>query len=206
MINKTFEFEPRFALVMANLKTARELREVMEEEGHNNIKNFLNHIKDMLNKNLTELESWNCEISIDNKKRNKKSYMSINYYFGDHWKVRNDDYICIFIDMPYDDNLLDRDDPTVGLYVPKDWKQNKKYLEKLNEKLPKNFKDFWIGSESESEDNTADTPFWHFVNIEDYAKGDVFDSNGFVSKLEELVSKLLEKKEIFNNTLKQIQN
>lgn len=194
MAKEKFEFSPRVELIMANLKTVRELREVIIEEGENNIKKFLNYIRDELNDGLPELQSWKCEFYTD------KHYTSINYYFGNHWKVLKDDYICIYIEMPYDNELLDHnDDPTVGLYVPepKIWRLSNKFTKNLNEKLPKSFMNYW-----EEPDN--DSPIFQYVNIEDYAKGESFDTNGFVDKVEELVSNLVEKKDIIDTTIKQV--
>ncbi|VVB92406.1 Uncharacterised protein [uncultured archaeon] len=194
MADKNFEFDPRFAVVMANLKTVREIEKAIKEESKNNINKFSNYINETLNKNLPELKLWECYLS------NEKPYSSISYYFGDHWIVHKEDFICFYFLISR--TLFEMDTPTIGIYLPKDWEQRKNFVEKLNEKLPENFIRFWAKSEDEDRYNS---PFWAYIEIEDYAKGDIFDTNGFVYEVEELVKELLEQKEIIDNAIKQIQ-
>lgn len=191
MTDKTFEFEPRFALVMANLKTAREVNQVVENEGEVNIKNFLKFIQNILYNRLPIIQEWKCEF--DSNKR----YISINYYFGDNWKVLKDDYVCIYIEMAYGIDMLFDDNPDVGLYVPMTWKHRNKFTERLKANLTKSFMDQW--EEPDDEDL-----IWQFVKIENYAKGDSFDTNGFVNEIEELVRKLVDKKDIIDSAIKQV--
>lgn len=196
MADKNFEFEPRFALVMANLKTVREIREVIKTEGERNFKNFLKHIQKTLNNDLPQLQSW---IS----KPENNNYLNTIYYL-DHWKVWEDEPIYIYLAISRNaEKLFYDDDPEVGLYVPPDWPDRKKYIIKLNEELPKSFINTW--KESESSDNFDDSPYLQLINIKDYAKGEIFDMNGFVDEVKKLVSELLEQKEIIDKAINQIQ-
>lgn len=192
MASEIFKFSPRVELILANLKTARKIKHALDEDGQDNIKKFLVHINNELNERLPELQEWNYEFYTD-------KYMGIYYYLGDDWKVIKDDYICIFVELPYDSKLLDDDDPDVGLYVPqpKDWKQSKKFTEELNKKLPKGFRKYW-------EEPDFDSLLWQWVKFEDYAKEESFDTSGFVDKVEELVSKLIKIKDIINSSIKKV--
>jgi hypothetical protein len=190
MTNETFNFSPRVELILANLKTVRNIKHALDEDGQENIKRFLEHINNELKKRLPELQSWNDEI-IPGK------YMGIYYCLGDDWKVIKDDYICIFVELAYDSKILDGDDPWVGLYVPQDWKQSKKFTEELTKKLPKGFIKYWEKPE-------FDSLLWQWVKFEDYAKEESFDTSGFVDKVEELVSKLVKIKDIINSSIKKV--
>lgn len=191
MTDKTFEFEPRFALVMANLKTAREVNQVVKDEGEVNIKNFLKYIHNILYNRLPIIQEWKYKFNYG------KGYISIDYYLDDNWKIFKDDYICIYITMYYGIDILSCV-PEVGLYAPTNWKNIKKFTEKLNDNLTKSFKNQW----EEPEDGY---PIWQYVKIENYAKGDSFDTNGFVNEIEESVRKLVDKKDIIDSTIKQVE-
>ncbi|MDD5616468.1 MAG: hypothetical protein PHH85_09735 [Candidatus Methanoperedens sp.] len=192
MTNETFNFSPRVELILANLKTVRNIKHALDEDGQENFKKFLEHINNELNKRLPELQSWKYEICTN-------KYMGIYYYLGDDWKVIKDDYICIFVELAYNSEILDDDDPWVGLYVPQpeDWKQSKKFTEELNKKLPKGFIKYW-------EKPDSDALLWQWVKFEDYEKEGYFDTSGFVDKVEELVSKLVKIKDIINSSIKKV--
>lgn len=190
MSNETFEFSPRVGLVMANIKVVREIKKVLDEESEIDIKQLSKYIRDNLIDLVPELQSWKCEIVND-------KYLHLKFFAGDHWKVR-DDYIYICIELPYGTNLLDEDDPWVGLYVPEEWKKRKLFYETLDKSLSRSFKNFW-----EEPDDVA--PIWAYVKYEKYSKGDVFDSMGFLQNIAELVSKIVKIKDIIDNNIKQVQ-
>jgi hypothetical protein len=187
MTNETFEFSPRVSLILANLKTVREVRKVLEEEGKAEIKRFLKHIRDNLRGRVPDIQPW--ELVIKNN--------SIFVYPSDQWKVLDDDYIAISIDFSFGMKPLEGD-PWVGLYVPRTWPQGKMFNEKLNKALPKGFMNEWDEPEDE-------WPIWGWVKYENYAKGDSFDINGFLQDVAELISKLVRIKGTIDSILNQIQ-
>jgi hypothetical protein len=100
--------------------------------------------------------------------------------------------------LPYGSVLLEEDAPWVGLYVPEEWSKKDKFREKLIKALPKHFMNDWEKPDSEA-------ILWAFVDYEDYAKGDIFDINGFVDNIVDLVNKLEGVKDAINNSLRKTQ-
>ena len=49
MVNKTFEFQPRLALIFANFKTVLKIVEVLDEESEIDIENFAKYIRTIIN-------------------------------------------------------------------------------------------------------------------------------------------------------------
>lgn len=188
MKNETFEFSPRVALILANIRTVREVNEVIEKEGKTEIKRFLKYIGDNLKDTVPDIRQWKLVI-----KNN-----SIFFYPDDHWKVLDDDFIAISIDFSAGMKPLGSEgDPWVALYVSQNWPQRRLFNEQLRKALS-GFMDEWNQAEDE-------TPIWAWVKYENYAKGDSFDIKGFLEKVAELVSKLVKKKGEINSILERIQ-
>ncbi len=171
---------------MANIKTVREIKKVLDDEGGIDINNLSKYIRDNLSHIVPELESWKCELNSG----------KIDFYPGDSWKTK-DDYICIRIDLPYGNDVFECD-PWVGVYVPEDWKKRDKFYEKLDKTLLRGFKNSWEEPDDES-------PLWAHVYYKDYAKGDSFDVNGFVENIAKLVVKLVKIKDKIDSIIKQVQ-
>lgn len=189
MGNEKFQFQPRFALIMANLKTAREMREVLETEGKTDIQRFMGYVKDKLNDKVPEIKSWKFDIGKFN----------INFYPSDKWKVLDDEYVTITIQFDWGMKIFNPDnDPWVGLYIPEKWSQGKLFNEKLLKALPKEFINEWDESEDE-------WPIWAYVAYEYYSNGDVFNTEAFVDDVGKLVGKLIEIKGLIDNTIEQVE-
>lgn len=184
-----FQFQPRFALIMANLKTAREMREVLENEGKTDIQKFMGYVKDKLNDKVPEIKSW----KFDSDK------FSINFYPSNKWKVLDDEYVTITIQFDWGMSIFNpNNDPWVGLYVPEKWSQRKVFKEKLLKALPKEFINDWDKPEDE-------WPIWAYVAYEDYSNGDVFDTEAFVDDVGKLVGKLIKIKGLIDDTIENVE-
>ncbi len=189
MTNETFKFSPRVGLIMANLKTVRDVIRILKEkegEGQTDIKKLLKYVKNNLKDRIPEIKPWGLNT------QNNCIYISP----GNQWRI-SDDTVSIFVDfnsamVPY---RLDND-PSVGLYVP-DWPQRKVFNEKLIDELGTEFMNNWDEPEDEC-------PIWTYVKYENYAKGDDFDVKGFGDDIVSLVAKLIGEKEKFDNVLKNI--
>lgn len=189
MVNETFKFQPRFALIMANLKIAREMKEVLNKEGKTDIRRFIGYVKEKLNDKVPDIKSW--KFDFDER--------CINYYPSDKWKVLDDEYISITIQFDWGMNILNPDnDPWIGLYIPEKWSQGKLFNEKLLKALPKEFINEWDDTEDE-------WPIWAYVAYEDYSNVDVFDTEAFVDDVGKLVGKLIKIKGLIDNTIEQVE-
>lgn len=188
MGNEKFQFQPRFALIMANLKTAREMKEVLNKEGKTDIQRFMGYVKDKLNDKVPEIKSWKFDFDEG----------SINFYPSDKWKVHDDEFVTITIQFDWGMSILNsNNDPWVGLYIPRNWSHGKLFNEKLLKALPKEFINEWDEPDDE-------WPIWGYVAYENYSNGDVFDTEGFVDDVGKLVGKLIKIKGLIDNTIENV--
>lgn len=188
MVNETFEFSPRVGLILSNIKTVREIRRVLDDEGITEITRFLKYIGDNLKEKVPDIDSWKLVFH----------ETGVSIFPGDQWKVLDDDSITITIEFNRMDPLDLEGDPWVGLYVPENWPQIKLFKERLIKALPWDFKNYW----EKPEDSW---PIWAWVKYEHHAKDDNFDSNAFLVDVAKLVSKLVKIKYIIDTTIKQVQ-
>jgi len=190
MVDEKFELSPRIELILANIKTVREIRRAFKEEGEAEIKRFLRFMIDNIRNKVAGIRSW--ELTMEGGK-------SVAIYPGNQWKVRKDDYVAISLDFSNWGKLIDPgEDPWVGLRVPEDWSFKKGFKRKLNEALGRDFMSEWDEPEDE-------WPVWAPVRYEDHVKGDTFDIEGFLGEFNERISTLVSEKSIISRTIKQIQ-
>src|SRR4030042_3077359 len=113
MEDEKFELAPRIELILANIKTVREIRRAFKEEGEAEIKRFLRFMIENIKNKVAGIRSW--ELTIEKNK-------SIAIYPRNRWQVRKNDYIAISLDFSNWGKLIDPgEDPWVGLRVPEDW-------------------------------------------------------------------------------------
>lgn len=188
MTNRTFQFEsPRVALIFANIKTVREIRSVIDDEGKKEIERFLKYLQNNIKDFVPELQSWK-----DSEIGKTGVYISPDA----HWDVVDDDYIAIGIDFYYGKDPSSKYDPWVGLYVPENWEQKKIFKEKLIATLQKGFIGDWeFGNEY---------PLWAYVKYEDYSDGESFDIKKFIDDIVRLVGKLVKMRDTIDNTIEQV--
>ena len=186
--NETFKFSPRVDLIMANIKTIREIVRIIEgEEGRREFKRLVDYIEDYLHNLLPQ--NW-----IIKREENKI------LIYSDQWRV-NDKYIAIVADFSRGVKPLGglniAGDPWVGLFVP-DWKYRERFNKELINELSQEF--------SEWERPEKEWPIWTWIKYEVYGKGDTFDTQGFINELKDKIIELLRIKDRIDNILGKIRN
>jgi hypothetical protein len=174
---KEYTFTPKLKLLVDHLKAVRALDEYVNGELKKDMQGLSNHLQQDLNSRVFRPAGWEDLYSSDGC-----LYSSPQ---SKRWRVVRDDVIAIEIDHAWP--VQADDEPSVGLYVPANWKKQGAFIEKL--KPPTGFEHV---SQYPDGELTEETSIFKYLRYTSFIrpKG-LFDSIGFIDAFRKATKSLV---------------
>lgn len=174
----------RTIVLIENLATVREIKRCLDgEELRQDLLSLLRGFQNKLPVLLPTAEWSHQEI--------RKPELELRL-IPNGWRVRRNDSLAISLYMHevlepafYDE----RDDPSVGICVPNNWRCLDKFNKGIKRHLPNGF--IHVG---ECPDCDPDMPIWRYLGLTKHVKRGAFDVDGFYKEAASAVRDLLRKK------------
>ena len=193
MAKKSFDFQSESQLILANLPTVRKIQKALDQGPfRDDLKAFLKHINSRLKEAIPQMDNW------DTRPKDFALYL----HPAKKWRVVSDDYIALTFDMKqcvepksYDHE----DDPYVGLYIPRQWKQLQSFTDGLKGLPVKGFEH--LNDREDREELDESIPIWSTIHLQSILKRGKLDIEGLDQEIIDRVRRLVLKEDLISELI-----
>ena len=177
---------PRVALCLSNLPTIREVVQVLSEECERELRLFLRHVRQTIERDIPVLKEWSVYLEDDR----------IIAHPGRCWELADSSHIAVEAHFKGRMKPLNGQRPYLGLRLP-DFPARNEFVERLRQALPGTFWEEWDRPEQ-------GWPIWRYVKLDDYAKGGEFDISSLHGAVVKGVNDIVSNEEAITRCLGQV--
>jgi hypothetical protein len=197
---KEYTLAPKLKLIVDHLKAVRTLDEYVSGVGlKKDMQDFSNHLQQDLSRNVFRPIGWEeVYAAAGNLYSSPKSSRLKSSSHKSTWRVAKNDVIAVEICCAWPVPFYE--EPSVGLYVPANWKKRSQFIAKL--KAPPGFEHVSQYPDGELSEDTSVfkyIPYASFVGAEG-----LFDSTGFIDAFREAAKTLVAMEKFIDGVLERL--